>query len=475
MMNFFEGLENILMENNLDVDSAKVKDFLIEGSKRLADEISNDDMYKSNLVLYINELIGSETVLYLPDIKKIPKNFFSGLWDKLKDLPKDQEKKLRKGFLDWIMYGEVIESVKPELLGTYFILSTYTLLNPEIRKTADEILEHMMWWGMDTSVKDVIIYFGLMANELFSAETEFSRGLKEKHSDDEKLSIRANFIRKKDKLGKYSTLDPQTMIKQFIIDYKGVDEKYEQMYAELKKMGKLNLFPYAIKMKTVEPIRFIQDEEVLEYMIRFVVTITSVEGEQLDLYERYMVSIWKAIKEDKKEAFNVILRKGITVYNTNSELLYPYLINAVSALEDIGSIYGFEKWVDEGIPSFRREKNGEKYLNRTSQRSRKVIKKVKSKTWLDEIYRSLGVFAIAISERNIEIKASPADAPFTDGARIFLPKEISYFRRGENNKKAFYVLSAHESGHIRYGTFLFDIDLVSEKLKKEITRRYHEK
>lgn len=93
-----------------------------------------------------------------------------------------------------------------------------------------------------------------------------------------------------------------------------------------------------------------------------------------------------------------------------------------------------------------------------------------------EDYRSvLRIYVASLSGRDFNVNGLPLSmygfkAPYTDGATIFLPAEIHYFRDEEANRAAYSVAAAMQAASVSMGSFGLDGEALG--FKDELRERY---
>ena len=124
-------------------------------------------------------------------------------------------------------------------------------------------------------------------------------------------------------------------------------------------------------------------------------------------------------------------------------------------------------WVQEGARIIRR--HGEEslaaktYFDRESDLSKRVWRLADRGLQFDEISKRLHTFIRGITERNVDLQPSEREtlegrphAYYTDGKVVFIPPRIDHAGEKDDNYTVLLHSTAHECGHIEFGSFSED-------------------
>ncbi|MDY6843768.1 MAG: VWA domain-containing protein [Thermodesulfobacteriota bacterium] len=142
------------------------------------------------------------------------------------------------------------------------------------------------------------------------------------------------------------------------------------------------------------------------------------------------------------------------------------------------------KWVDYGLQLSSHDKNKAlAFFGLKSRIGSEMIQKIIHGINLHEYSNVLKHYARALYNINIDIKPLhdrpepnsyfPHNIPFTDGKTMYAPLFIDECKTKEDNFKIYKVITAHEMGHVYYGTFNFSLSNI-QNLVEALQNQYNQ-
>ena len=156
-----------------------------------------------------------------------------------------------------------------------------------------------------------------------------------------------------------------------------------------------------------------------------------------------------------------LLQYGMLVAETDGAAALAYLRQAPKVARD-----RLEEWFKGGMEVLvYSAEAGQAYFAVETRKALEAIEQSGSSVALREVARVLKLFAEALSGRAVFIR-SHDDEPIqkhalsqasSEGAVVFLPARIETYPTREQNLLLYKILTAHEAGHLEYGTYDVDV------------------
>jgi nitric oxide reductase NorD protein len=193
----------------------------------------------------------------------------------------------------------------------------------------------------------------------------------------------------------------------------------------------------------------------------------------LDFLEK-SPKILGALAEEERPLF---LTHGLKLAARDPSVSYKYFINLPRIQQEIEGDR-FPLWFEEGLSLLPGSLSvALAYFGLESKRSRDRGQENASSVSLDEISRTLKLFAQALTGRSLGLRALGeaeggfrhpfGSQPCTDGENIFLPAVMRHFGTSRLNFLAFKLATAHQAGYVEFGTFAFQLSSVHDLFPPE--------
>jgi nitric oxide reductase NorD protein len=195
-----------------------------------------------------------------------------------------------------------------------------------------------------------------------------------------------------------------------------------------------------------------------------------------------------------------VLQYALLVAERDAEAAMQYLRRCPELLELIDTadtpdkspesdrLAAFESWFKTGMEVLAYSSDGGRsYFALETRKALASIEQAITGVPLRQVTRTLKLFAEALSGRDIMIR--PVDSPpipsssdkeprdpvramvSPDGRTISLPPILRRYPTREQNIRLYTVMTAHEAGHLEYGTYALDMDRLG-RLAEEVHTRY---
>jgi len=179
---------------------------------------------------------------------------------------------------------------------------------------------------------------------------------------------------------------------------------------------------------------------------------------------------------------DTVLQYGMLVGERDAEAALAYFRRCPELLALIGNaeaatadrqseaMEGFERWFRAGMDVLEYSpEGGRSYFSLQTRQALVSIEQAMSGVPLREVARTLKLFADALSGRDVTIQALDpitvaSDAEpirpkvSSDGRAIALPAILRRYPTREQNIRLYTVMTAHEAGHLEYGTYALSLD-----------------
>lgn len=184
-----------------------------------------------------------------------------------------------------------------------------------------------------------------------------------------------------------------------------------------------------------------------------------------------------------------VLTYGLLLGEQDAEAALAYLRRAPDLLALTGGTgeaqAKFETWFREGMEILAYSVEGARaYFALETRKALDAVREAVSGVPLRQVARSLKLFAQALCGTDVAIAPLPepaADAGRTprsmrakvspDGRTIALPPVLRRHESREENVRHYMVMTAHEAGHLEFGTYALPLDRLRD-LAEEVSQRY---
>ncbi|MFH2132364.1 MAG: hypothetical protein ABIK68_18455 [bacterium] len=178
-----------------------------------------------------------------------------------------------------------------------------------------------------------------------------------------------------------------------------------------------------------------------------------------DVFNRIVAGIQPLSYPDQE----MVINSESTLGSLSARVSNVYFDNAAVLLESVRPSF-FPFWVEAGCLRLAvSEQDGIDYFGFDSRESRDALAKWKEAVFLEDCEKQLSVFARALCDREIRLKASgkriPEEkeafrqSPEESGEVLYLPAFIAEDETAPDNFRQYKVAVAHQAGYIEFGTF----------------------
>jgi nitric oxide reductase NorD protein len=174
----------------------------------------------------------------------------------------------------------------------------------------------------------------------------------------------------------------------------------------------------------------------------------------------------------------LILHYAAFIAERDSEATLSYMRRCPELLELIGDVpdarVKFEEWYKGGMEVLALSiEGGRAYFASETHKALASIEQAMSGMPLRRVARSLKLFAEGLCGNEIFIRSLPeteGSSPKTarrptvspDGRIISLPVILRHYPTQEENARLYTVMTAHEAGHLEFGTYHLQVDLLAD-------------
>lgn len=191
-------------------------------------------------------------------------------------------------------------------------------------------------------------------------------------------------------------------------------------------------------------------------------------------YSKNVLTVLLALASTAVRSFYEKRRRIImTVLNLEKDLIRISRAGALEYAKTVLELHvshpyiDITNWVQEGARIVRRY--GERsaaartYFSRKSDLSMRLWREADIGVQFDEVSARLHTFVQAVTERNIDLRVSTKKTVegfdnvfYTDGHTVYVPRYVGHAQTKEDNYTVLLHSTAHECGHIEFGSFADD-------------------
>jgi hypothetical protein len=168
------------------------------------------------------------------------------------------------------------------------------------------------------------------------------------------------------------------------------------------------------------------------------------------------------------EKFVELIPQIMAIDNLEKELIGSYIKNS-EKLAVLGPT-DLQKWFDLGLLKHTTDgfDAAQHYFEMETESSLMAVRDMEYGVSLKNNATALSRFCKCLDGKNWPIEPSLDGVPCTDGKKLFLPEQISYFLDAEENRKQYRANTLHERAHIADGTYKYKLTKEEEaRLKKK--------
>jgi hypothetical protein len=169
----------------------------------------------------------------------------------------------------------------------------------------------------------------------------------------------------------------------------------------------------------------------------------------------------------------VLLQYGLLVAERDAEAALHYVRRCPEVLkllpEDPERQAGFESWFKVGMEVLQYSiEGGRSFFALETAKALASVEQAMAGVPLRQVARTLKLFVEALSGSAVTIRAAEPHAPVgkggmrpavsADGRTISLPPVLRRYPTREQNIRLYTIMTAHEAGHLEYGTHRLDFD-----------------
>jgi hypothetical protein len=184
----------------------------------------------------------------------------------------------------------------------------------------------------------------------------------------------------------------------------------------------------------------------------------------------------------------LVLQYGLLLAERDAQATLAYLRRCPEVLELLGSQPAnrdaFEAWYRAGMEVAGYSLEGARaYFALETRKAMASIEQAMSGVPLREIARSLKLFAQGLCGTDVVIRAHPEQPDHAgkepvratvsaDGRTIVLPAIARRYATKEENARLYHVMTAHEAGHLEFGTYRLSLERLADVIEA-VRTRYH--
>ena len=181
-----------------------------------------------------------------------------------------------------------------------------------------------------------------------------------------------------------------------------------------------------------------------------------------------------------------VLQYGVLVAEQDAATALAYLRRAPEVIEladpDAPTLADrFDKWYRGGMEVLAYNPEAARaYFAIETRKALEALEEAASGVALRSVARMLKLFAEGLSGQPVTIRpldesgggeAAPQARASSDGATIFLPARMRRYPSKDDNLRFYKVLTAHEAGHLEYGTYALPMERLAD-LASQASLRY---
>ncbi len=175
-----------------------------------------------------------------------------------------------------------------------------------------------------------------------------------------------------------------------------------------------------------------------------------------------------------------VLQYGALVAEQDAAAALEYLKRAPEVIELAGTdspgiAERFEKWYRGGMEVLVYNPEAARaYFAVETRKALAALEEAASGVALRSVARILKLFAEGLSGHPVTIRAegeSEKSRSSSDGSTIYLPARLRRYPSKEDNLRLYKVLTAHEAGHLEYGTYALPVSRLAD-LASQASLRY---
>jgi len=181
-----------------------------------------------------------------------------------------------------------------------------------------------------------------------------------------------------------------------------------------------------------------------------------------------------------KNEYETFLHHGLRLASQDPPLSFKYFLNLPRIRKEV-PWEKFPSWFEQGLPLIRKNLPAAMaYYGLESKHSQDRFQEKSSAISLEEVARPLKLFAQALTGRNLSLRPLSefkggfqhpfGPLPCTDGETIFLPEVSVEFSSAALNFLAYKLSTAHQAGHVEFGTFTFRLSSVHDLFPLDLFR-----
>lgn len=195
--------------------------------------------------------------------------------------------------------------------------------------------------------------------------------------------------------------------------------------------------------------------EAAELYTSFVVGVAQRDPELARIVAASMPDQLARVREDRRGAYVIFLREILAVRPEAVPLMLRTLPELLGSMED----EPLQRFVAQALALHMESwQKAESFLRRESGVGQAAARALRKGTALEEVRRTLTLYARAHCGEDVEVRAG-SGAAFSDGHHIYLPDRIDTF--GDDRDFLLYkVQTALAAGYLEFGTFNLDLSQI---------------
>lgn len=179
----------------------------------------------------------------------------------------------------------------------------------------------------------------------------------------------------------------------------------------------------------------------------------------------------------------VVLERALSIARFDGGLAADFFLNGPKIIKEMGPIADqFPAWADRGIALLKKDPAAAKgFFSLESKSARAAIDQLRGGVSLQNVFRTLKLFAEGLSGRPVSIRPASGlkegdpgvfESPTTDGYTIYLPDHVGHFQSDALNFEWYKIATAFQAGYLEFGTFYPRIQETAE-LIESLQAKYH--